>query len=215
MQDDLKRMLDTGLIPIIRTRSITEAVLLADAIKDGGGDVIEITMTVPGALGIIEDLVAKYDDDVVVGAGTILDPETARLAILAGARFVVTPTLNLRVIELVKRYGHPVCPGALTPTEIVTAWEAGADVVKVFPCDAMGGAAYIKAVKAPLPQIRLVPTGGVNLDTCADFIKAGAACLGVGSALIDKTAVKEKNWGYISELTRKYQEIITNARQQA
>ena len=140
MQDDLKRMLDTGLIPIIRTRSITEAVLLADAIKDGGGDVIEITMTVPGALGIIEDLVAKYDDAVVVGAGTILDPETARLAILAGARFVVTPTLNLRVIELVKRYGHPVCPGALTPTEIVTAWEAGADVVKVFPCDAMGGA---------------------------------------------------------------------------
>jgi len=215
MQDDLKRMLDTGLIPIIRTRSITEAVLLADAIKDGGGDVIEITMTVPGALGIIEDLVAKYDDDVVVGAGTILDPETARLAILAGARFVVTPTLNLRVIELVKRYGHPVCPGALTPTEIVTAWEAGADVVKVFPCDAMGGAAYIKAVKAPLPQIRLVPTGGVNLDTCADFIEAGAACLGVGSALIDKTAVKEKNWGYISELTRKYQEIITNARRQA
>ena len=175
-------------------------------------DLIEITMTVPGAVKVMEELSARYGEEILLGAGTVLDPETTRAAILSGARFIVSPTLNLKVIRMAKRYGVVVCPGALTPTEVLSAWEAGADMVKVFPCDNVGGAKYIRALKVPLPQIKMIPTGGVTLDTAADFIRAGADCLAVGSALIDKKAMKEGNFELIAEKARQFLKIISGTR---
>jgi 2-dehydro-3-deoxyphosphogluconate aldolase/(4S)-4-hydroxy-2-oxoglutarate aldolase len=208
----LQTIRDVGLIPVIRANSADEAHGIVDAVKAAGVNVIEITMTVPGAIEIMRE-VAAASDDVLLGAGTVLDPETARLAILAGAKFIVTPTLNVDVIRMVKRYGLVVCPGALTPTEVITAWEAGADVVKVFPCDAMGGASYIKALKGPLPQVRLIPTGGVDLDTAASFLEAGAEALGVGSAMLPKDAIANKDWDRIAGLAQQFMEIVGKARQ--
>ena len=174
---------------------------------EGGSPVLEITMTVPGALGVISDVRKALGSEVVLGAGTILDPETARAAILAGAEFIVAPTLNLDVLRLCQRYGKLVCPGAFTPTEILTAWENGADVVKVFPAD-VGGPPYLQAIHGPLPQIRLMPTGGVNLKTAADFLRAGACCLGLGSALVDKKAIAEGDYARIRSLAAQYVEIV-------
>jgi len=210
--EDLKMMTEGEIVPVIRAGSSQEAFSVVEAVKAGGIKVIEITMTVPGAVKVLEELSNRYKDEILLGAGTILDAETARIAILAGARFIVSPSLNLEVVEMVRRYGLIVCPGALTPTEVLTAWERGADIVKVFPCDNLGGANYIKALKAPFPQIRLMPTGGVNLTTCADFIKAGADCLGVGSALIDKKAVREGNFGLITERAVEFTKIIAETR---
>lgn len=208
----LQTIRDVGLIPVIRANSADEAHGIVGAVKAAGVNVIEITMTVPGAIEIMRE-VAAASDDVLLGAGTVLDPETARLAILAGAKFIVTPTLNVDVIRMVKRYGLVVCPGALTPTEVITAWEAGADVVKVFPCDAMGGASYLKALKGPLPQVRLIPTGGVDLDTAASFLEAGAEALGVGSAMLPKDAITNKDWDRITGLAQQFMEIVGKARQ--
>ena len=208
----IKRIRDIGVIPVVRASSAEEAIRAIDAIKEGGVSVLEITMTVPGAVNVIEKVANRFGDEALVGAGTVLDAETARACMLAGAQFIVSPSLDLETIECCRRYGIAVMPGALTPTEVVHAWSAGADIVKVFPAGAMGGASYIKALKAPLPQIELVPTGGVSLKTAADFIKAGASALGVGADLVDTKAIRENNDGLITERARQFVEIVKNAR---
>ena len=207
------RMISEALIPVIRVSSAKEAIDVADAIKEGGGSFLEITMTVQGAIDVIKELGQKYKDEIVVGAGTILDPETGRAALLAGAQFIVSPTLNLDLIQLAHRYSAVVIPGAMTPTEILTAWNAGADMVKVFPAAQLGGPEYLKAIRGPLPQILLVPTGGVNLQNAGAFIKAGATALGAGGELVDKKAVKEKKFQVITENTRAFLKAIKEARQ--
>ncbi len=201
----LAQIREVGLVPVIRAESPEVAGQAIEAIRAGGVPILEITMTVPGAIRLIEEMARRYGGDAVVGAGTVLDPETARACILAGARFVVSPSLNLETIACCRRYGVAVLPGALTPTEVVAAWQAGADMVKVFPAGAVGGAGYIKALKAPLPQVDLVPTGGVSLKTAADFIKAGATALGVGADLVDTKALQE---GRAAEITRKARELV-------
>jgi 2-dehydro-3-deoxyphosphogluconate aldolase/(4S)-4-hydroxy-2-oxoglutarate aldolase len=211
-EDVLRRIAEVGLVPVVRAQSAEEAIEAIDAIRDGGVSVLEVTMTVPGAIALVEAVAERYGSEVVVGAGTVLDPETARACILAGAQFIVSPSLNLDTIALCRRYSVPIMPGALTPTEVVTAWSAGADIVKVFPCGAVGGASYIKALKAPLPQIELVPTGGVSLKTAADFIKAGAMALGVGADLVDVQAIRDGKAGVITERAREYVRIVKEAR---
>jgi len=206
------RMVSEGLVPIIRVSSAKEAVNVADAIKAGGCSLIEITMSVPGALDTIKDLTHKYKDEIIMGAGTVLDPETGRAALLAGAQFIVTPTLNVDLIQLAHRYSTVIVPGAATPTEILAAWNAGADMVKVFPAAQLGGSEYLKALRGPLPQILLVPTGGVNLQNAGAFIKAGATALGVGGELVDKKAVKEKTFEVITENTRSFLKAIRDAK---
>ena len=208
----LQRIREVGIVPVVRAESADEAGRAIAAIMAGGVPVLEVTMTVPGAVRLIEDLVRRFGAEAVVGAGTVLDPETARACILAGAQFVVAPTTSAETIACCRRYSVPVLPGALTPTEVLAAWQAGADMVKVFPCSAVGGASYIKALKAPLPQIELVPTGGVNLETAADFIKAGAAALGLGSDLVDVKALREGKASVITERATKLAGIVKAAR---
>lgn len=208
----LNKIHDIGLVPVLRARSADEAIAIAAAIEAGGVPVLEVTMTVPGALEVIRRITDHAGDRILVGAGTVLDPETARACMLAGARFIVSPALNLATIEICQRYGVPVMPGALTPTEIVTAWQAGADVVKVFPCSAVGGAPYLKAIQGPLPQVKIIPTGGVSLATAADFLKAGAFALGVGSDLVDTKAIAQGRPDLITENARKYLAIVQAAR---
>jgi 2-dehydro-3-deoxyphosphogluconate aldolase / (4S)-4-hydroxy-2-oxoglutarate aldolase len=208
----IKQIKDTGLIPVVRATSADEAMRAIDAIREGGVSVLEVTMTVPGAVGVIERLTKKYGSDVLVGAGTVLDAETARACMLSGAQFVVSPALNLETIECCRRYGVAVMPGALTPTEVLQAWTAGADFVKVFPAGALGGASYLRALKAPLPHIELVPTGGVSLRTAADFIKAGASALGVGADLVDLKAIRDGQASVITERARQFVQIVREAR---
>ncbi|MDX6710076.1 MAG: 2-dehydro-3-deoxyphosphogluconate aldolase / (4S)-4-hydroxy-2-oxoglutarate aldolase [Blastocatellia bacterium] len=208
----LNKIREIGVVPVVRASSADEALRVVDAIREGGVPVLEITMTVPGAVQVIEEIVKRHGNDVLVGAGTVLDPETARACILAGAQFVVSPALNLDTIEMCRRYSIGIMPGALTPTEVITAWQAGADVVKVFPCGAMGGASYLKSLKAPFPQVELIPTGGVSLKTAADFIAAGAMALGVGADLVDTKAIKEGNPSKVTEAARRYVEIVRQAR---
>ena len=203
---------DIGIIPVVRAQSAAEAMKAIDAIREGGISILEITMTVPGAVGVIEEVSQQYGSDVLVGAGTVLNGETARACIRAGARFVVSPALNLETIEVCRDLGVAVMPGALTPTEVVQAWSAGADFVKVFPAGAVGGASYLKSLKAPLPQIELVPTGGVSLKTAADFIKAGASALGVGGDLVDVKAIREGQQHLITERAREFVRIVKEAR---
>lgn len=211
-QEVLARIREVGVVPVIRAESPDEAAAAVVAIRAGGIPVLEITLTVPGAIRVIEDVARRCGADALVGAGTVLDAETARACILAGARFVVSPALDLDTIALCRRYGVPVFPGALTPTEVVRAWQAGADMVKVFPCGNVGGAGYIKSLKAPLPQIELIPTGGVNLETAADFIKAGASALGVGADLVDLKALRAGNAALITERARQFVAIVRAAR---
>jgi 2-dehydro-3-deoxyphosphogluconate aldolase/(4S)-4-hydroxy-2-oxoglutarate aldolase len=208
----MSRIAQLGLVPVVRAQTADEAITAINAIREGGVDVLEITMTVPGAIGLMQAVAERYGQDLLLGAGTVLDPETARACILAGAQFIVSPSLNLETIALCRRYAVPILPGALTPTEVVTAWQAGADAVKVFPCGAVGGASYIKALKAPLPQIPLVPTGGVSLKTAADFIKAGSMALGVGADLVDLQAIREGKPSVITERAREYVRIVKEAR---
>jgi 2-dehydro-3-deoxyphosphogluconate aldolase / (4S)-4-hydroxy-2-oxoglutarate aldolase len=208
----IQRILDVGLVPVVRATSADEALAVVEALRAGGVSVLEITMTVPRAVQVIEKVVDRYGKDVLVGAGTVLDPESARTCILAGAEFIVTPSLKSSTIEMCKRYSKVIIPGALTPTEVLTAWEAGSDFVKVFPCDNVGGARYIRALKGPFPQIDLIPTGGVNLNTAGEFIAAGSAALAVGSELVDKTAVASKDFSKIAENTRKFLEAVRTAR---
>ena len=210
--DVIKQIRETGVIPVVRATSADEAMRAIDAIRKGGVSVLEITMTVPGAVKVIEQVSARYGKDALVGAGTVLDAETARICILSGAQFIVSPALDLDTIVCCRRYGVATMPGALTPTEVIKAWTAGADFVKVFPAGAMGGASYLKALKAPLPQIELVPTGGVSLKTAADFIKAGASALGVGADLVDLKALREGQDDVITERARQFVEIVREAR---
>ncbi len=211
--DVLARIQQIGIVPVLRASSTQEALAIATAIEAGGVPILEVTMTVPGAVQVMEQLANHAGDRLLVGAGTVLDAETARACILAGAQFVVSPALDVRTIELCRRYGVPVLPGALTPTEIVAAWQAGADAVKVFPCSAVGGAKYLKAVKAPLPQIDLIPTGGVSLATAAEFLEAGAFALGVGGDLVDNKAIAKGHPEIITENARKYLAIVQQFRQ--
>ncbi len=200
----MQRLRELAVVPIIRVASAEIALQVASAIVRGGINCLEITMTVPNAIEAIEKVADEYGDQVILGAGTVLDPETARSCMLAGAQFFVTPSLNLKTVEMARRYSRPVFPGALTPTEILTAWEAGADGVKVFPCSAMGGAKYIKALKAPFPQIELIPTGGVNLESLADFLHAGSTAVGVGSELVDSKVSLET----VTERARQFAAIV-------
>ncbi|HLM55448.1 MAG TPA: bifunctional 2-keto-4-hydroxyglutarate aldolase/2-keto-3-deoxy-6-phosphogluconate aldolase [Pyrinomonadaceae bacterium] len=211
-QEVLRRVAEVGVVPVVRASSAEEAMLVIEAIKAGGVNVLEITMTVPRAVKVIEQVADRYGDEVVLGAGTVLDAETARACILAGATFVVSPALNTGTIELCRRYSVAVLPGALTPTEVVTAWAAGADVVKVFPCGALGGAKYLKSLKAPLPQVEMIPTGGVSLKTAAEFIEAGALALGVGADLVDTKAIRAGQPEKVTEAARAYVAAVRDAR---
>jgi 2-dehydro-3-deoxyphosphogluconate aldolase/(4S)-4-hydroxy-2-oxoglutarate aldolase len=208
----LNRIIAEGLIPLIRAASASDAMDVATAIKDGGASFLEITMTVPGAIEVVKELSLKYQDEFIIGAGTVLDPETARAAVLAGAQFIVSPTLNFELISFAHRYGVVVIPGAMTPTEILAAWEAGADLVKVFPAGQLGGPGYVKAIKGPLPQILLMPAGGVNIDNVGAFIRAGAAAVAAGGELIDKKAVKENALHIVTANTHAFIKAIQEAK---
>ncbi len=202
---------EKGVVAIMRANNSDQLLAAADALKAGGVNAIEVTMTTPGALDVIKQATEKYGDDVLFGVGSVLDPETARTAILAGAQFVVCPTLNLKTIAICRRYSVLVVPGAFTPTEILTAWESGADMVKVFPAS-VGGPGFIKALKGPLPQIKLVPVGGVNLNTTANFIRAGAEVVGVGGSLVSQNLLETKEFDKISENARRYCKEVERGR---
>ena len=207
----LQWVLDAGIVAVVRAPDSQQLVEVARALADGGVTVVEITMSVPNALDVLRQVRQALGARILLGAGTVLDPETARAVLLAGAEYIVTPTLNLEVIRLCQRYDKLVLPGAFTPTEILTAWEAGADIVKVFPADVVGPA-FFKAIRGPLPQIRLMPTGGVDLTTAADFLKAGACCLGIGSQLVEPKAVADRNFDRIRDLARQYVAIVQKTR---
>ena len=208
------RIIEIGIVPVVRASSPGEACVAAEAVCQGGIPIVEITMTVPGAVDVIRELVKNCASDVLIGAGTVLNPEAARRCLDAGAQFLVSPGLNLKTVELAVREGKLIMAGALTPTEVITAWDAGADFVKIFPCGQVGGAKYIKALKGPLPQIPLVPTGGVNLNTAAEFIEAGAAALGIGGELVQADALKSNKPEIIAENARKFLAIVKQARAQ-
>ena len=212
MKETLAKIMEEGVVPVIRVASAAEAFEVAKAIHEGGISVVEVTMSVPGALDVMKEVTQKFGKEVLLGAGTILDSETARAALLSGAQFIVTPTLNLEVIRMCKRYSAVVIPGTLTPTEILTAWEAGSDMVKVFPIAQVGGPAYIRALRGPLPHIPMVPTGGVNVQNAGEFIKAGAAAIAAGGELVDKKAVAEKKFSVIAENARKFVAEVKKAR---
>jgi 2-dehydro-3-deoxyphosphogluconate aldolase/(4S)-4-hydroxy-2-oxoglutarate aldolase len=205
-------IVQSGIVPVVRTESAAGAVQAVQAIYRGGIRAAEITMTVPGAIQALEKVADEFGDRMVLGAGTVLDPETARACMLAGAEFFVTPSLKLSTIEMVKRYSKVMMPGALTPTEILTAWEAGADAVKVFPCGNVGGAKYIKSVKAPFPHIEMVPTGGVNLETTPEFLKAGACAVGVGAELIDGANIRAGKFEVFEQRARQFLDVIAKTR---
>ena len=200
------------IVPIVRAASAESAIRAVEAISEGGIPCAEITMTVPGAVRALEEVAKRFGDRILLGAGTVLDPETARVCLSAGAEFFVTPSLNLKTIEFAKRYSKAIFPGALTPTEIVEAWEAGADAIKVFPCSALGGAKYIKALKGPFPQIEFVPTGGVNLGTLAEFLQAGCSAVGVGSELVDAETIKSGKYEVIAERARQFRQKVEEIR---
>ena len=204
---------EAGVIAIIRARTCEILIEAAEAINTGGLNIIEVTMTTPDALNVIKKASEHFGDQVLFGAGTVLDPETARAAILAEARFIVSPNLNMKTIEVCRRYSITVVPGCLTPTEILTSWEMGADFVKVFPAD-VGGPAYIKAVLAPMPQIALIPTGGVTVETIGPFLKAGAAVVATGSSLVSQKILDEKNFSLLTERAKRMREEVIKARQE-
>jgi 2-dehydro-3-deoxyphosphogluconate aldolase/(4S)-4-hydroxy-2-oxoglutarate aldolase len=210
-ESHLRHVLDSGIVAVVRSPDSQQLVDVCRALSDGGVTVVEITMTVPDALDVVRAVRRALGDRLLLGAGTILDAETARAALLAGAEYLVAPTVNLDVIRLCQRYDKLVMPGAFTPTEILAAWEAGADIVKVFPADVLGPP-FFKALRGPLPQVRLMPTGGVDLTTAADFLRAGACCLGIGSQLVEPRAVAERNFERIADLARQYVQIVQQAR---
>lgn len=207
----LKRILDGGIVAVVRSESSASLVKVVQALAEGGVTAAEITFTVPDAVEVIRQVRRVVGDAIVLGAGTVLDSETARAAMLAGAEYVVSPIVNPEVIRLCRRYDTVVMPGAFTPTEVLTAWETGADVVKVFPAD-VGGPAYLRALRGPLPQVRLMPTGGVDVSTAEAFLKAGACCLGVGGALVEPKAITAGDFTRIRELASQYAAIVTRVR---
>ncbi len=206
--EDLQKILDTGIIAIVRVSSASDAIDVCGAVARGGVKTIEVTMTVPGAIDAIKEFKKQSKDgDVLLGAGTVLDPETARVVILNGADFIVSPNLNIDVIRMAHRYGKLVIPGTFTPTEILAAWDAGADIVKVFPAGVVGPQ-YLRDIKGPLPQIRLTPTGGITLENAPDFIRAGASCVSVATSLVDKKALADRNFDVITEKARQFIEAV-------
>ena len=205
---------EVGLIPIVRAASAKQAQQAAEAVCAGGIPIVEITMTVPGAVDLITQLAKTVGNEILIGAGTVLDAQTAQRCIDAGAEFIVSPGFDAETIQHVKRLGKLMAAGALTPTEVVNAWKAGSDFVKIFPCGTVGGAKYIKALKAPLPQIPMIPTGGVNLETAADLIRAGAEALGVGAELVSAAALQSGNTKEITEMARKFAAIVRQTRQE-
>ncbi len=205
------RMETTGLVAILRSNSPDRMADACEALVQGGVDVAEITMTTPGALAAIEATANRLGDQCLLGVGSVLDAHTARLAILAGAQFIVSPTVNLEVIQMANRYGKPVLPGAMTPTEIMTAFEAGADMVKVFPANYFGPG-YLKDVLAPMPQLKLMPTGGVNLQTVSAWIDAGACCLGVATSLVRKEMLEAGDWKGLTQVAQQFIEAVKAAR---
>ncbi len=211
--NDLDRVLESGIVAVIRADNGDLLVDVAEALLAGGVEVMEVTFTVPAAHRVLERVAERLGERILLGAGTVLDSETARIAMLSGAEFIVSPSTNLDVIATCRRYDKLIMPGALTPTEVVTAWEAGADIVKIFPSD-LGGAKYLKALRAPLPQVRMLPTGGVNLDTAADFLRAGACALGVGGSLVESKAVAAGDLGRIESLARQFVEIVGATRRE-
>ncbi len=213
-QQILAGLLQVGVVPVVRTNSAESAIRSIEALYEGGITTAEITMTVPGAVKALEKIADKFGDKIVLGAGTVLDPETCRICMLAGAEFFVTPSLDRATIEMAKRYSKVILPGALTPTEVKTAWDAGADIVKVFPCGNVGGPKYIKALKGPFPQIEMAPTGGVNLETTPEFLKAGACSVAVGGELIDPKTIAEGKYEVFIERARQYVEIVRKTREE-
>lgn len=213
-QQILSSIIEIGIVPVVRAPSAETAIRAVEAIYQGGIRAAEITMTVPGALRALEKVADALGDKIVLGAGTVLDPETVRAAMLAGAEFFVSPGLKLSTIEMVRRYSKVSIPGALTPTEVLAAWDAGADIVKIFPCGNVGGPKYIKALKAPFPHIEMIPTGGVNLETAGEFLKAGACAVAVGAELVDAKSLKEGRYEVIVEKARQYLAVIAKAREE-
>jgi 2-dehydro-3-deoxyphosphogluconate aldolase/(4S)-4-hydroxy-2-oxoglutarate aldolase len=207
----LRRILDSGIVAVMRAESGDELVDVAEALLAGGVEAIEVTFTVPRAVQVIERVADRLGDRIILGAGTVLDPETARAAILAGAQYIVAPTVHVGVIAMCKRYSKLAMPGAFTPTEVVAAWEAGADIVKIFPSD-VAGPKYLKALRGPLPQIRMMPTGGVTTETAAEFLKAGACALGVGGSLVDQKTVAARDFDTITSRARQFVEIVRATR---
>ena len=208
------RIVEIGIVPVVRASSAQQAMQAAAAVCAGGIPIVEITMTVPGAIDVITQLAKSMGNDVLIGAGTVLDAEAAERCIDAGADFLVSPGFDLATVQFAKQQGKLIMAGALTPTEVITAWKAGSDFVKIFPCGTVGGAKYIKALKAPLPQVPMVPTGGVNLETAADFIRAGADALGIGGELVSAAACKSGNLSVVTEAARLYVDIVQEARRQ-
>jgi 2-dehydro-3-deoxyphosphogluconate aldolase/(4S)-4-hydroxy-2-oxoglutarate aldolase len=208
----IARVIDCGLVAVVRAPDPTHLVEVIRALSDGGVTVAEVTFTVPNAIEVIRQAKKELGDRVMLGAGTILDPETARAAFLAGAEFLVSPTLNLDVIRMARRYDKLVFPGAFTPTEILAAWEAGADIVKVFPAEVVGPA-FFKAMRGPLPQVKLMPTGGVDLNTAGEFLRAGAVCLGVGSQLVDPKAIARQDFDFLRGMAWQFTQAVKMARE--
>src|SRR5580704_1126771 len=209
-----ERIMEIGIVPVVRASSAGEACIAAEAVCRGGIPVVEITMTVPGAVELIRELVQNCGSEVLIGAGTVLNRDAARRCIDAGAEFLVSPGLNLQTVAFAAAEGKLIMAGALTPTEVMAAWEAGADFVKIFPCGQVGGAKYIKALKGPFPQIPFVPTGGVNLNTAAEFLEAGAVALGVGGELVQADALKANKPEIIAENARKFLAVVKHTRAQ-
>ena len=207
----LERVLDRCIVAVIRAESPEKLVDVAEALAAGGVEVMEVTFTVPRVTQVLEKVAEKLGSKILLGAGTVLDAETARIAILCGAEFIVSPAVNLDVIELCRRYSKLVMPGALTPTEVVAAWQAGADIVKIFPSE-LTGPRYLKLLHAPLPQVRLMPTGGVNVDTAGEYLKAGACALGVGGALVDPKLVAAGDMKEIERRARQLVEVVQKCR---
>jgi 2-dehydro-3-deoxyphosphogluconate aldolase/(4S)-4-hydroxy-2-oxoglutarate aldolase len=212
-EDNVKRVIEGGIVAIVRSPSSAALVEVVRALVEGGVTAVEVTMTVPDALEVLRQVRQTLGDQLLLGAGTVLDSETARAVLLAGAEFIVSPTVNVEVIRMCQRYNKAVMPGAFTPTEILTAWEAGADIVKVFPAE-VGGPAFFKALRGPLPQVRVMPTGGVDLTTAPAFLKAGACCLGVGSQLVEPKAVAERDFNRIRDLARQYVAVVKKTREE-
>jgi 2-dehydro-3-deoxyphosphogluconate aldolase/(4S)-4-hydroxy-2-oxoglutarate aldolase len=207
-----ERIIEMGIVPVVRAASAGEACIAAEAVCQGGIPIVEITMTVPGAVELIRELVKNCGSEVLIGAGTVLNADAARRCIDVGAEFLVSPGLNLPTVAFAAQQGKLMMAGALTPTEVMAAWEAGADFIKIFPCGQLGGAKYIKSLKGPFPQVPFIPTGGVNLNTAAEFIEAGCVALGIGGELVQAEALKSNKPEIIVENARKFLAIVQQTR---
>jgi 2-dehydro-3-deoxyphosphogluconate aldolase/(4S)-4-hydroxy-2-oxoglutarate aldolase len=207
------RIEEIGIIPGIRVHAAADALFAAETVCEGGIPIVEVTMTIPGAVKVIQEL-TRQNPEIIVGAGTVLDVETAHRCLDVGASFITSTGLDLEIVNYVLKRSVVVFPGACTPTEVLTAWKAGSDFVKIFPCSAMGGSGYIRVLKAPFPQIPMIGAGGVNQQTAAEFILNGAAAVGIGGDLIHRDAIKQRERGWILELARRYKALVTQARGQ-